>query len=98
MSMELDWDLCCLSCSHDAECSEIGGRQEGRGYGAACVPGLTEPPHYERRQGQGAPDPDLTPSYHGRDCLGNGSHTDIECCCDECDYLMVCYPPDHQEN
>jgi hypothetical protein len=28
-------------------------------------------------------------------CLGNGEHTDeagelIECCCDECDYLMVC--------
>lgn len=28
-------------------------------------------------------------------CLGNGEHIDetgelIECCCDECDYLMAC--------
>ena len=29
-------------------------------------------------------------------CLGNGKHYDengelIECCCDECDYLKLCY-------
>jgi len=28
-------------------------------------------------------------------CLGNGKHVDengepIECCCDECDYLLLC--------
>lgn len=39
----------CSTCAHDAECSEIGGRQEGRGYGAACRPILGEPPYYERR-------------------------------------------------
>ena len=30
-------------------------------------------------------------------CLGNGEHVDdkglvIECCCDECDYLLICFP------
>ena len=37
----------------------------------------------------------LTPGNGGKDCLGNGLHTDecgneIECCCEECDYLMIC--------
>lgn len=37
----------------------------------------------------------LTPGNNGDDCLGNGSYTDengnaIECCCDECDYMMCC--------
>ena len=34
----------------------------------------------------------LTPSYHGKDCLGNGEHEDLECCCDECDYYLYCFP------
>ena len=38
---------------------------------------------------------ELTPGNFGKDCLGNGKHIDangdiIECCCDECDYLMCC--------
>lgn len=38
---------------------------------------------------------ELTPENCGRDCLGNGTHYDsnnnlIECCCDECDYMMCC--------
>lgn len=37
----------------------------------------------------------LTPGNHGEDCNGNGKHFDncgnlIECCCDECDYLICC--------
>ena len=37
----------------------------------------------------------LTPGNGGKDCLGDGEHTDekgnrIECCCDECDYLQYC--------
>ena len=37
----------------------------------------------------------LTPGNEGKDCLGNGKHYDkkgklIECCCDECDYLIAC--------
>ncbi len=37
----------------------------------------------------------LTPGNNGRDCAGNGEHRDIfgniiECCCDECDYLLCC--------
>ena len=32
----------------------------------------------------------LTPGEMGRDCLGNGEHPDIECCCDECDYMQCC--------
>ena len=32
----------------------------------------------------------LIPGNDGRDCPGNGLHPDIECCCDECDYMMCC--------
>lgn len=39
----------------------------------------------------------LTPGNSGKDCLANGEHTDkngnlIECCCDECDYYLECFP------
>ncbi len=37
-------------------------------------------------------DPTLTPSFHGVDCLGNGEHEGIECCCDECDNYLTCFP------
>lgn len=38
----------------------------------------------------------LIPGFFGRDCPGNGKHTDengeiIECCCDECDYMWCCW-------
>lgn len=38
---------------------------------------------------------ELTPGNCGRDCLGNGEHIDnngnlIECCCDECSYMLCC--------
>ena len=32
----------------------------------------------------------LTPGNCGKDCLGNGEHEGIECCCDECDYMLCC--------
>ena len=32
----------------------------------------------------------LTPGNQGKDCLGNGEHPEVECCCDECDYLLCC--------
>lgn len=32
----------------------------------------------------------LTPGNNGDDCLGNGEHEGIECCCDECDYMLCC--------
>ncbi len=34
----------------------------------------------------------LTPSRQGRKCLGNGEHPEYECCCDECDYFLKCFP------
>jgi hypothetical protein len=34
----------------------------------------------------------LTPSYHGEECLGSGDHPGYECCCDECDYYLFCFP------
>ena len=34
----------------------------------------------------------LTPSRQGRKCLGNGEHEEYECCCDECNYFLRCYP------
>lgn len=32
----------------------------------------------------------LTPGNLGKDCLGNGTHAGIECCCNECDYMLCC--------
>ena len=37
----------------------------------------------------------LVPRNQGRNCPGNGSALDscgrlLECCCDECDYMMCC--------
>ena len=32
----------------------------------------------------------LMPGNGGKDCLGNGEHPGIECCCDECDYMQCC--------
>ena len=32
----------------------------------------------------------LTPGNFGNDCLGSGEHEGIECCCDECDYMLCC--------
>ena len=34
----------------------------------------------------------LTPSWHGKYCLGNGEHWGIECQCDECDHFLTCFP------
>lgn len=34
----------------------------------------------------------LTPSYHGEECLGSGDYPGYECCCDECDYFLFCFP------
>lgn len=33
---------------------------------------------------------ELTPGNRGKNCLGNGAHSGIECCCDECDYAQCC--------
>ena len=32
----------------------------------------------------------LTLGDMGRNCLGNGEREGIECCCDECDYMLCC--------
>ena len=34
----------------------------------------------------------LTPGNHGKDCLGNGEHEGEICCCDECDFMLCCFP------
>ena len=33
----------------------------------------------------------LKPGNQGKDCLGNGANPAIECCCDECDYMLCCF-------
>ena len=40
---------------------------------------------------------ELTPGNMGKDCLGNGMYEGIECCCDECDYMMCCFDCNWQE-
>lgn len=32
----------------------------------------------------------LIPGNLGKGCPGNGEYAGIECCCDECDYLLCC--------
>lgn len=34
----------------------------------------------------------LTSGFHGEGCLGNGERPGYECCCDECDYYLECFP------
>ena len=34
----------------------------------------------------------LTPSYHGERCRHSGADPQYECCCDECDYFLCCFP------
>lgn len=34
----------------------------------------------------------LIPGNLGKDCPGNGTHKETECCCDECDYMLCCLP------
>lgn len=39
----------------------------------------------------------LTPGEEGKNCLGNGERRDengnlIECCCEECDCYLTCFP------
>ena len=33
---------------------------------------------------------ELRPGNGGKDCPGNGEDPQIECCCDECDYMLDC--------
>ena len=30
-------------------------------------------------------------------CEGNGSNPDFECCCDECDYYLICFDESGQK-
>ena len=39
----------------------------------------------------------LTPGKGGADCLGNGMHKDVECCCDQCDYMLCCMETHNSE-
>lgn len=38
---------------------------------------------------------ELTPTKPN-ECLGNGQQG-FECCCDECDYFILCFPEYYQE-
>jgi len=43
---------------------------------------------------------EITPGNGGRLCKGNGQSRDkngnlIECCCDECDYMLYCIEPNN---
>ncbi len=33
----------------------------------------------------------LRPGNHGKDCMANGLHPEVECACDECDYFLCCW-------
>ena len=37
----------------------------------------------------------LIPGNYGRDCPANGENPDVECCCDECDYMRCCFDETH---
>ena len=40
----------------------------------------------------------LIPGNFGNDCPGNGEHEGIECCCDECDYMLCCLEDHNMES
>ena len=40
----------------------------------------------------------LTPGNQGLDCPGNGTNPDVECCCDECDYMQCCLDVEFPDN
>ena len=40
---------------------------------------------------------ELIPGNDGADCPGNGMHEGVECCCDECAYMLCCVDPNWQE-
>ena len=55
--------------------------------------------HYMPKEPGGLIDPTgtlLTPSLRGKDCLGNGEHPGIDCCCDDCECYLTCFPDAHQ--
>ena len=35
----------------------------------------------------------LIPGNDGKDCPGNGCIPGVECCCNECDYMLCCIDP-----
>ena len=37
---------------------------------------------------------ELIPGNYGQDCPGNGLDDSMECCCDECEYMMCCFEMD----
>ena len=37
----------------------------------------------------------LMPGNQGKDCPGNGANPAIECCCDECDYMLCCFDTEY---
>lgn len=46
---------------------------------------------------------ELIPGNNGDDCPGNGEHFDdngnaIECCCDECNYMICCLETHNQKS
>ena len=40
----------------------------------------------------------LTPGNGGKNCLGNGLHEEIECCCDACNYFLCCFGDSETED
>lgn len=34
----------------------------------------------------------LKPGLNGHACPGNGRYPGQECCCDECDHFLTCFP------
>ena len=39
----------------------------------------------------------LTPSPEGSNCLGNGEVDGYECCCDNCDFYLYCFPIENKK-
>lgn len=75
---------------------ELGGRMGKRSGEEAKAAWHMFLEHYLPALAEDLTDPstgiELTPSWHGEHCLGNGDHSDIECCCDECNFYQACFP------
>ena len=40
---------------------------------------------------------ELIPGNHGADCPGSWEHAGMDCCCDECDYMLCCMEKNWKE-
>lgn len=79
--------------NHDGKCERDGSSgttEEGKCQ--SCPDYCVESWRWEQYWKERNDEVELTPSYHGESCEGNGKHDGVECQCDNCPHYLDCYP------